>query len=254
MALVACAGPRAVPADGEGEPEAPDAGLTPSRPDAADVAREGDASGGADAAPRPDDCPAPCGVAAQCGCVGNQTCDISPSDGKPSCVAAGVAVAGRACLGTFECARGLVCASGVCRAPCATAGAPCAGPGQGACREYPKNETDGGTSPVVLACGVLCDYGNEASCGFRPGDLAASGCVFRADTGTTECAKVRDVQLQSGVCEQDQECGAGRVCVDRMGFRTCRRLCKVGDRDACGGCGPFPVARVVAGVTYGYCP
>lgn len=252
LCVAACANGQASPPPEPRDDSSADASA-PSTP-SADASPERDSARAEDATTDATACASPCGLAPQCGCSATQTCDVSATDGARSCVGAGVAPAGRGCLGTFECARGLVCVSGVCREPCAAPGSACGGPSQGACREYPKSDADAG-SVSVAACGVVCDYTNEGSCGFKPGDLAASGCVFREDTGTAECTKVRDVQLQSGVCERDAECGAGRVCIaTSMGFRTCRRLCRPGDPNACGGCGPFPTPRVVAGVTFGYCP
>jgi len=197
-------------------------------------------------------CATPCGIAPQCGCAAFETCDVSPTDASPVCANAGANPAGRACLGTFECARGLLCLSGVCRAPCDDALSPC---GAGSCSPYAKAQTDGGASPSVPACSVSCDYGDEASCGFKPGDLVASACVLRPELGRVECMSVRNVQLQSGVCTTDAECGAARACVPTsMGFSSCRRMCKLGAGDACGGCSAFPTPRQVAGVTFGYCP
>lgn len=198
-------------------------------------------------------CAAPCGIAPQCGCSSSDTCDLDDT-GNKACVPAGTGVAGRPCLGTRECARGLVCSSGVCRAPCETVGASCTGAREGACGPYPKAETGAGSSIQYTACAVTCDYGDEGSCGFKPGDLIAAACVYRPSTNAVECLKVRNVQLQSGVCNADAECGAGRVCVPSAGFSSCRRLCKMGDPTSCGGCGAFATPRVVAGVTYGFCP
>jgi hypothetical protein len=211
--------------------------------------------GSTDATPPTDGstCATPCGLAPQCGCNATDTCDLDDT-GKKACVSSGTGLAGRPCLGTRECARGLVCANGVCRAPCETSGTDCVGPREGKCGPYPKSETDGGPTVEYTACAVTCDYGDEGSCGFKPGDLLAAACVYRPTTNAVECLKVRNVQLQSGICTADADCGAGRVCVPSAGFSTCRRLCKVGDPAACGGCGAFATPRVVAGVTYGFCP
>lgn len=251
LVVAACAAGRATPSAAEALVDAsvaPDA--IPPRDDSSDD----------DAAepPLPLDsgseasaCASPCGIAPQCGCAAFESCDIA-ADAARGCTSSGSNVVGRACLGTFECARGLLCLSGVCRAPCEPALAPCAA---GSCSDYAKAPSDGGVSASLAACSVACDYADEGSCGFRPGDLAGAACVFRAALGRAECMSVRNVQLQSGVCAEDAECGAGRVCVaTSMGFSSCRRLCKLGAADACGGCGAFPVSRVVGGVTFGYCP
>lgn len=198
-------------------------------------------------------CASPCDLVAQCGCGIAETCDLDER-GTSACVLAGNERPGRPCLSTRECARGLVCANQVCRAPCETLGAACPGANAGSCTEYPRNESDAGAPIKYSACAVPCNYADEAACGFTPGDLLAVACVYRPTTNTTECLKVRNVQLQSGVCNADAECGAGRVCIPSTGFSSCRRLCKVGDPNACGGCGPFTPTRVVAGVTYGFCP
>ena len=250
--VVACATGESLPVDGG---TGPDATVPIVVEDAAvgfDSAIRSD--GSTDATPTDaSTCATPCGLAPQCGCNSSDTCDLDDT-GKKACVPSGTGLAGRPCLGTRECARGLVCANGVCRAPCETAGAACVGPREGKCGPYPKSETDGGPTVEYTACAVTCDYGDEASCGFKQNDLLAAACVYRPSTNAVECLKVRNVQLQSGLCNADAECGAGRVCIPQTGFSTCRRLCKVGDPTACGGCGGFATPRVVAGVTYGFCP
>jgi hypothetical protein len=250
----ACATGDSSPVDGM--PAASDAAV--SRPEDAsevplDSSKVSDAATDAATPVDASTCAAPCGIAPQCGCNATDTCDLDDT-GNKACVPAGTGIAGRPCLGTRECARGLVCSSGVCRTPCETAGASCPGAREGSCGPYPKAETGAGSSIQYTACAVTCDYGDEGSCGFKPGDLVAAACVYRASTNAVECLKVRNVQLQSGVCNADAECGAGRVCVPSAGFSSCRRLCKVGDPTSCGGCGAFATPRVVAGVTYGFCP
>lgn len=237
----------------------PPSEVSPAQADA--DASTADASPGIDVAPLPAPdasdgaaCETPCGLAPQCGCLATQTCDLDGT-GARACVSAGTTKAGAACLSTRECAAGLVCGNAVCRAPCAAAGTSCTGDRAGACKEYAQSTSDGGTSSVTYtACAVTCAYDKEDSCGFRKGDLLAAACVYQPSTGTAECEKVRNVQLQSGLCNADAECGAGRVCVAGSGFSSCRRLCKVGDASACGGCGGFTPPRVVGGVTYGFCP
>jgi hypothetical protein len=230
---------------------------TTTPPDAAPAALEagvraeppetGDASDGST-------CEAPCGLAPQCGCAAGQTCDVDIS-GARACVTGGALKVGVACLSTRECVAGLVCADGVCRQPCATPGATCTGERAGACKTYAVAPADGGAPGVTYtACAVTCAYDKEDACGFAPNDLLAAACVYQPSTGDVECATVSRAQVQSGVCEADAQCGAGRVCVERPGFKTCRRLCKPGDPAACGGCAAFAPPRVVAGVAYGYCP
>ena len=197
-------------------------------------------------------CPAPCGVAPQCGCFANETCAPDPK-GDLSCVAAGTLAPGRACLSTRECAVGLLCVLGVCRAPCAAEGSTCAG--GGSCRSYASVPDAGSPAAPVLACPVTCAYDDEGSCGFAKGALLAAACVYDAQTADVDCARVSEQQIQSGACTADPACGAGRVCVPQSGgYSSCRRLCKVGDPAACGGCKALTPARVVAGVTYGACP
>lgn len=197
-------------------------------------------------------CEAPCGLAPQCGCAKSETCDLNET-GARVCVGAGTGRAGLACLSTRECATGLVCANGVCRAPCSGASAAC--PLSRTCSDYPRSAVDGGPSAVTYsACPVPCAYDKEDSCGFAPGDLIASACVYQPASNSVECQKVKTAQVQSGVCNADAECGAGRVCVPSVDFSSCRRLCKPGDGKACGGCGPFTPPRVVDGTAYGFCP
>ncbi|MCA9589171.1 MAG: hypothetical protein KC657_27865 [Myxococcales bacterium] len=199
-------------------------------------------------------CEAPCGLAPQCGCAAGQTCDVDVS-GARACVTGGSLKVGVACLSTRECVAGLVCADGVCRQPCATVGATCTGDRAGTCKTYAVAPTDGGAPGVTYtACSVTCAYDKEDACGFEPNALLAAACVYQPSTGDVECAKVSRAQVQSGLCEADAQCGAGRVCVERPDFKTCRRLCKPGDPAACGGCTAFAPPRVVAGVAYGYCP
>jgi hypothetical protein len=247
---VACATSEG-PSTSEPSPTLPgvDASVTADATTAVDA--EASTADASDAAP----CEAPCGLAPQCGCKSTETCDLDET-GARSCVYAGTAKVGIACLSTRECAAGLVCANGVCRAPCATVGAACTGERAGACREYPKSSTkDGGVSSVTYAaCAVTCAYDKEDSCGFTPGDLLAAACVYDPVTNDVECKKVGKDQVQSGLCTSDADCGAGRICRVGPDFSSCRRLCKVGDKNACGGCAPFTPARVVGGATYGFCP
>ncbi len=231
-------------------------------PNAALETGEGDASPKAElpkespeaAASAASTCAKPCSVSAQCGCEATETCDVGES-GAATCVSAGTAAIGLSCLTTRECAKGLVCSESVCRAPCEELGAACTGVRAALCGEYPKTATDAGTV-LVRACAVTCDYADERSCGFDPkdGNILAAACVFREATKTAECMKVRTAQLQSGVCTADTDCGAGRVCTPSGGFSTCRRLCKVGDPAACGGCTAIEPARVLAGIAFGHCP
>ncbi len=251
-ALAACAVGRSVSsgpdvsADASTEPEA----SNPTR-DSGEETVDGRSSPERDAGTEASTCPSPCGIAPQCGCAAFEVCDLAV-DAARTCTSSGTNLAGRACIGTFECARGLLCLSGVCRAPCDSTLAPCV---SGACSDYPKAASDGGSTAAVAACSVACDYADDGSCGFRPGDVVGAGCVFRPELGRAECMSVRNVQLQNSLCNADAECGAGRACVaGSMGFSSCKRLCKRGAADACGGCGAFPSARVIAGVEFGYCP
>ena len=199
-------------------------------------------------------CDTPCGLSPQCGCLADQTCDLDDT-GARSCVSGGTIKAGVPCLSTRECSTGLVCAQGVCRAPCSSVGDACTGERAGACGEYAKATADGGASSVVYtACAVTCAYDKEDSCGFAKGDLLAAACVYQAASNTVECQRVRNVQLQSGLCATDAECGAGRICVAGPDFSSCRRLCKVGDITACGGCKAIAPPRIIDGTTYGACP
>lgn len=216
-----------------------------------DAALDGDADTGEAGDAEAAACPSPCGYAPQCGCSASETCERV--DGSLACLSAGTAKAGVACLSTRECAAGLVCSQGVCRPPCATPGDACTGDRAGTCSAYADGDA-GAAGPSHNACAVKCAYDREDACGFTPGDLLAAACVYQPATDTVECRKVRNVQLQSGLCDADPDCGAGRVCIPSAGFNTCRRLCKVGSPDACGGCKPFAQPRVVDGVSYGYCP
>jgi hypothetical protein len=216
----------------------------------------------------------------QCGCGATETCDGDSTRGY-TCVAAGAAPKGRACLSTGNCAKGLVCAGGICRTPCATEGEAC--PSGGTCRGYvpgaavrdagaPSDAGAGdagaggdaggdaglgggnGAGATLRACSVPCEYASETSCGYTPGASLAAGCIFDAVTSTTDCRPMANVPFS--LCTADQDCAPGRTCVTFAGVEVCRKVCKVDDRSACGGCNNqlFPAPRVVDGTSYGTCP
>jgi hypothetical protein len=111
-------------------PAPPTVDTTPTEPATRDVP---------DAAPA---CASPCGYAPQCGC-GAGTCDLVDETNARACVLGGEIRAGGSCTSTSFCAQGLVCAHGVCRVPCATVGAACAG--GGTCTMYLGASADAGT-------------------------------------------------------------------------------------------------------------
>ncbi len=238
--------------------QTPDATVAPPAPatdsgEAASSDAPHEAEGDADA--RASACTtAPCGLSPQCGCATTETCDLTA--GGLACVAAGTAAAGAGCVSTSSCASGLVCVAGACRAPCAAEGTACLPASGGVCRAYATaSGLDGGALDAGaprLGCTVPCELTDQASCGYRDGDNVASGCVWFAPTGQTDCVRV--ASKLSSLCESDADCAPGRACVAFSGFSACRKLCKVGDPNACGECSSrFTPPRVIAGVTYGTC-
>ena len=137
-------------------------------------------------------------------------------------------------------------------------GALCGATPGSACRAYDDAPArDGGALDAAagaprLGCTVPCELADRASCGYRDGDNIASGCSWSEAEPHTDCRRV--ASKLSSICESDADCTPGKACVPYSGFSACRKLCKVGDPNACGECSShFSPPRIVGGLTYGTC-
>jgi len=208
-----------------------------------------------DAAPPPAECKRTepskaCGVSPQCGCASGKTCDVVDVVGNARCVTAGTSPMGHACGGSADCAVGLTCVFGTCHAFCNNPGNACAQPGTGACVQVTSMEGD--DVPNLAVCRIACAPHDPASCG---GSTEAGPAVCHVDgEGNTECQSGGS-RTEGDTCSPTDECGPGLACVSSKESSTCKRWCRVGEKD-CGSdasCAAFSPAVNVRGVAYGSC-
>lgn len=214
--------PADVPGDGAGDVPNPDG--------------EGDGEGDGDTTGEPCT-PGSCGAGQACtdeGCVqgdcdgpldASACADAGPNggscvpigDGVFRCVPAGAAAAGDACEATDEaaapCAAGLVCAEGLCEAPCHYEGEDCAEPL--AC-------VPGGTGVegIGICAGGACDPYSSGQCG-----SPYLGCLPMSDGGGI-CQPAGDV-AEGGACGTEVGlCVEGAACLlGADGEGACRHFC-----------------------------
>ena len=192
-----------------------------------------------------------CGLVPQCGCTEKQTCDVTGGTGATSCTPAGLAKLGSACFSTSSCERGLTCVYGACHAFCEDAGALCAAPSGGPCRQVMNASAM--PIPNLTICTVDCALDDPLACGGTSGSGTAA--CFVDSVGTTDCSRAGDGQV-GDVCTSVSMCGAALVCVTRSGTDRCARWCRVGVDAACGSgtCTGFVTKVIVNGIEFGACP
>ena len=194
-----------------------------------------------------------CGLVPQCGCTLAETCDVDDGSGNVSCVTAGKAPMGGACIATPGCAKGLTCVFGTCHAFCDNPGSACTVAKTGGCIQV-KN-TGGTAIPNLSVCRVACDLRDVNACGGTT--AAGTGVCMVDDTGVTDCAK-GGTRTVTQACTPTDDCGPGLVCTT-SGTGTagsCKKWCRVGTND-CGGttaCNGFQTKVMVGGVEHGACP
>lgn len=157
-----------------------DASVPPDAPGAPDAGVDADPSDGG-----PETCDpitqAPCDTGQRCAWV-----RITPELGAARCVPSGAVAEGDPCTsgpdgettGYDDCARGLTCASGVCREICSfSAPTPCGAEGE--CTRYWGLFANGEDDPPAGACNPTCDPLTGMPC------AAGQGCYMLASSSAT---------------------------------------------------------------------
>ncbi len=193
-------------------------------------------------------------VAPQCGCGAGEACYVS--SGVRTCMSAGTASEGAACLSTNDCQAGLICLTiaNTVVARCARfcdGDADCtSGPGS-LCAE--GIDTSGNPVDGVTTCSPSCDPVTGGGCpGYSKCSLSQeatgamrvfTGCVSSAGHGVGE------------TCTTAEDCDLGLFCGDYGSSQRCVQFCRYPDSSPCisSACQRFATPLVVAGVEYGGC-
>jgi hypothetical protein len=138
----------------------------------------------------------------------------------------------------------------ICHAFCSDSTTACSQPGTGACAQITTQE--GVPIPNLLICRVACDLHDPMSCG---GTTASGTGVCKVDDQSqTECQEGGTLK-EGDTCTPPGECGPGLSCVTSGSTSTCKRWCRIGEKD-CGtgkACRGFAKDINVRGVSYGAC-
>jgi hypothetical protein len=187
-----------------------------------------------------------CGLFPQCGCTGGKNCDVTTTDGKTQCVAAGSVGVNEACSKMGECGVGTSCIGGLCRPFCKT-NSDCT---SGACKPATYTPT-GSTTPMevpgLTTCFTSCNpLSPSGSCG-------SQSCTI-LDDGTSACIAAGSGTTKGSCSDSNPYCAAGYVCV---GTGDCLKWCRVGSSTDCSGtsgtCTGFSTPVMYMGAEYGVC-
>jgi hypothetical protein len=157
---------------------------------------------------------------------------------------------GHPCTATAGCALGLTCIFGTCHAYCDEKQA-CSEGGTGACVQI--ETASGAAVPNLRICRVACALHDPASCGGKTN--AGIGVCYVDDNGATDCQE-GGPRTENQTCSATQACGPGLVCTTSSSSSTCKRWCRVGQKDCGTGktCTGFSTEVKVGDVVYGACP
>jgi hypothetical protein len=202
--------------------------------------------GGGTIPPPPDGaalCPAgTCNYQSQDGCPASENCfphyDAASNSVSATCGVAGAQKDGQPCdSGTELCARGLVCADGICAKACCGGDYSACSAGESCIRQAVAFKTASGdiisydqglgTCAPVGNCNLL-DASSCASDSKRP------VCRIVDPTGAVACSPAGDRNVGQA-CDAQHQCGAGQSCAGNIDAEagaaiptTCVRLCGFG--------------------------
>jgi hypothetical protein len=182
-----------------------------------------------------------------CGCATGEVCYVDGTSAQLVCgVTKGLAAGASCTQGSSECAAGLGCVGGVCKAYCSSAAdcAPVAGARE--CRPAKFSDAD---LPGVSFCARVCDPVNPQT----PRSPLLScpsgvGCV-PATTGVSDCAGI-GLGVLDGACEDVFDCAPGLICLGTV----CTKWCSADSEcPATKYCNPFPTKTYAGTVEMGLC-
>jgi hypothetical protein len=191
-----------------------------------------------------------CNFQSQEGCATAQSCsphyNATSDKVEPTCSPTGTLTKGQKCTGTTAtCARGMVCADGVCAKVCCGGDYTACDPGESCFRH---------STQFMTASGSVIDY-NEGlgtcapvgDCALLDPDSCAADpkhpvCRIVDATGAVACVQNGDRKLGEA-CDGEHQCGRGEHCAGYMKAdgstslaTTCVRLCRYGSCNSKPGC------------------
>lgn len=165
----------------------------------------------------------PCDPVANTGCMAGEMCVIMNQTMRQStCVPAGRAAFGAACMSAEDCQEGLGCIGGKCARWCCGTG------DNTTCRSMPGGRAGALCNINVNGTGLFaCSLPDNCDLHQQNCMTATDACVPVGTDGTTQCVTPVMGATAGGACSSLNGCPRGHICIMAAGAMTstCRQIC-----------------------------